>query len=60
MATKIERAWKNKNGSLETSKEISEDRANRELANAHGDQAVVKLKKEKRFETRFGVYTIAE
>ncbi len=60
MGTKIERAWKGKQGGLEGWNEISEDRANRDLANAHGDNAVEKLKKEKKLETRFAEYRVAE
>jgi len=58
---KIQRAWKNeKTGSTDPFKEISEDRANRELANAHGDNAVEKLKKEKELKTRFAVYKVTD
>lgn len=50
----IERAWNEQTG--KTWKEITEDRANRELANAHGDNAVAKLKKEGYLITRFADY----
>ena len=55
---KIERSWKNPNGSTDPWTEINEDRANRDLANAHGDNAVEKLKKEGQLETRFGLYRV--
>jgi hypothetical protein len=57
---KIERQWFDTKGNLEIAKEITEDRANRELANAHGDNAVIKLEKEGKLETRFAVYTLVK
>ncbi len=57
---KIERAWKLSGGVLDHWKEIDEDRANRDLANAHGDNAVKKLKEKKKLETRFAEYRITE
>ena len=58
---KIERQWKGKGGKADGPwKEIDEDRANRDLANAHGDSAVEKLKKEKTLETQYGNYRVVE
>ena len=63
---KIERSWltgkRDSKGDpgLEDWKEITEDRANRELANAHGNNAIEKLKEEKELKTRFGHYRIVE
>lgn len=61
---KIERAWKTsgKTGEQGTEewKEISEERAGMDLALAHGNNAVEKLKAEKKLETRFGEYRVAE
>lgn len=54
----IFRAWKSPSGQLEEAKEITEDRAKRELLNAHGDGALDKLGKEKKLSTRFAEYTI--
>jgi len=56
MKTKFERAWIGKLGNLEPWKEISEDRAARECANAHGDDATKKLKGGETLETRFAHY----
>lgn len=53
---KIERSWKNPNKGDDPWEEISEDRASRDLAKAHGADAVAKLKKEGTLETRFGNY----
>ena len=52
----IERKWNPTNNKPESWKEIDEDRANRELANAHGDNAVEKLKEAKELKTRFETY----
>lgn len=58
---KIERAWKNAaTNTLEQWKEIDEDRASRDLANAHGDNALEKLKEKKKLETRFAEYRVTE
>jgi len=57
---KIERAWKNQKGQIEEWKEITEDMANRELANAHGDNAIKKLNESKTLNTRFAEYRIGE
>jgi len=58
---KIKRAWKTNDGQgTEAETEISEERASMDLACAHGEQALDKLKKEKKLETRFGVYTITD
>lgn len=59
---KIERSWKNAQPGKKNDPwtEISEDRANMDLANAHGDNAVEKLKKEKKLETRFANYRIVD
>ena len=57
---KIERAWLGKQGALEEWKEIDEDRANRELANAHGDNAVKKLKEKGELQTQYAHYKIGE
>jgi hypothetical protein len=56
----IERSWIGASKTLEQAKEIDEDRAQRELANTHGDNALEKLKKEKKLETRFAQYRIVE
>ncbi len=39
-------------------KEITEDRAKRELANAHGDGALAKLTEKKELETQYAKYRI--
>lgn len=58
---KFERQWFGQPGKGDDPwKEIDEERAARDLANAHGDKAVEKLKKEKKLETRFGRYRIVE
>jgi hypothetical protein len=58
----IERAWykREKDGTKKTEeyKEITEDRASRELANAHGDDAVDKLKKAGKLETQYAYYRV--
>jgi hypothetical protein len=53
---KIERSWKNPSKGDDPWTEITEERAAMDLANAHGDNAVEKLKKEGTLETRFGNY----
>lgn len=68
--TKIERAWKvGKAKALEEWKEITPDRARRELAEAHGGMdgdlstqqstALTKLQKEGALETQYGSYRIS-
>jgi hypothetical protein len=58
---KIERAWKNGGNKADDPwTEITEDRAARDLANDHGDDAVEKLRQEKTLETRFGKYRVVE
>ena len=59
---KIERSWKATSPQSKDDPfvEITEDRAACELANAHGENAIEKLKAEKVLETRFGVYRITE
>jgi len=57
MVVKIERAWKQATGGgVEGWKEIDEGVAARELANAHGDEAVARLKDRGKLETRFAEY----
>ncbi|MCP4540138.1 MAG: hypothetical protein GY832_23620 [Chloroflexi bacterium] len=58
---KIERSWNGKRGETDREewKEISEDRASRDLANTHGADAIEKLKKEGLLKTRFGQYRTA-
>lgn len=61
---KIQRAWfgqkhKPEVPVLEEWKEIDEDTANRQLANAHGDNAVEKLKQAGTLESRFAAFRIA-
>ena len=54
---KYERAWKaTGTGDLEDWKEISENRANQELANAHGDKAATAMKPGDTLATRFAHY----
>jgi hypothetical protein len=61
---KFERAWKvtGKTGEEGTEewKEIDAERASMDLANAHGDKAVDKLKAEKTLSTRFAEYRVIE
>jgi hypothetical protein len=54
----IQRRWKQENGKRGKKKfvEINEDRASRDLANAHGNQAIEKLKELKKLETHFAEY----
>lgn len=56
---KIERSWKSKTG-FEKSKIIDEKTAKREMAYAHGDNAIRKLKKEKSLTTQWAQYTVSE
>ena len=57
----IERSWINGSGKPNDPwKEIDEKRAAMDLANAHGDDAVDKLKAAKALETRFALYRIVE
>lgn len=51
-----QRKWNEQNNKPEDWKEITEDRVDRELANAHGDKASDKLKKKKELKTRFATY----
>lgn len=58
---KIERSWKTGgNNADDPWTEIDEDRASRDLANAHGDNALEKLKADGELETRLGKYRVVE
>ena len=57
---KYERQWNDKDGLKQGFTEITEDRANRELANQHGDNATKKLQKEKELKTRFATYRVVD
>ena len=57
---KFERQWNDKDGLKQGFVEITEDRANRELANQHGDNAVKKLQAEKELKTRFATYRVVD
>lgn len=59
---KITREWRDKQkaGEFEAAQEITEDRASRELANVHGDNALEKLAAEKELSTQYARYRVVE
>jgi len=62
----IERSWTapkkpgQEKAAQEPWKEITEDRASRELANKFGDDALAKLKKDRALETQYAQYRITD